>query len=82
MTSEEIFTGLTEIFRNIKPSLDVTSVGPDTELVTDLALDSLSLMLLSLAAETKFGFTFDGTPQFVTVGDVVNFIAERVNESK
>ena len=43
----------------------------DTELVRGLGIDSLTMMLLSLAVEEKFKMRFpDGEPMPVTVGDV------------
>jgi len=79
MTNEEILTGLKDILTTIKPSLDLSGVDAGTGLITDLGLDSLTLLLLSLAIETRFGFTFDGTPRFEKVGDVINFISEKIN---
>lgn len=47
----------------------------DSTLVFDLGIDSLSILLLSIAIETKYGFKFDQVPPFNTVGDVVEYIA-------
>lgn len=74
MTKTEIFDELKEILRTIKPSVELDKVTMDSTLVYDLGIDSLSILLLSLAIENKFGFTFDGVPPFKTVGDVVEYI--------
>lgn len=77
MTEQEIFDGLKEILHTIKPGVDQSGVTMDSTLVYDLGIDSLSILLLSLAIETRYGFTFDGVPPFKTVGDVVRYIETR-----
>ncbi|MBQ3353875.1 MAG: hypothetical protein IJL04_02345 [Bacteroidales bacterium] len=76
MTREDIFNGLKEILTLIKPSKDLSSVNESSQLVRDVGLDSLTIMLLSLATENKFQFKFDGTPKFNTVGEVIDYISE------
>ena len=74
MQRETILEGLKEILKQIKPSTNLDSVGDDAQLVRDLGLDSLTILLLSLAIETKFQFKFEGTPKFNTVGEVLDYI--------
>jgi len=78
MNNQEILDSLREIFKKIKPSLDVTSVSNETALVGDLGLDSLTILLLSLAIETSFNIRFEGSPRFDTVGDVVEYISSKL----
>lgn len=75
MTREDIFNGLKEILTLIKPSKDLSSVNESSQLVRDVGLDSLTIMLLSLAVENKFQFKFEGTPKFNTVGEVIDYIS-------
>ena len=75
MTREDILAGLKEILTLIKPSKDLSSVNESSQLVRDVGLDSLTIMLLSLATENKFQFKFDGTPKFNTVGEVIDYIS-------
>lgn len=75
MQRETIFEGLKEILIQIKPSMDFSSVNEDSQLVRDLGLDSLTILLLSLAIENKFGFKFEGTPKFMTVREVLDYIS-------
>jgi acyl carrier protein len=70
-----IFEGLEEILTQIKPSMDLSSVNENSQLVRDVGLDSLTILLLSLAVENKFGFKFEGTPKFETVGEVIDYIS-------
>ena len=75
MQREAIFEGLKEILKQIRPSMDLSTVNEDSQLVRDVGLDSLTILLLSLAAENKFGFKFEGTPKFATVGEVIDYIS-------
>lgn len=71
MTREEVFDGLKEILTVLRPHTDLAEVGFDTELIRGLGIDSLTMMLLSLAVEEKFKMRFpDGEALPVTVGDV------------
>ena len=75
MKRETIFEGLKEIFVQIKPSMDFSSINEDSQLVRDVGLDSLTILLLSLAVENKFAFKFEGSPKFNTVGEVIDYIS-------
>ena len=71
MTKEEVFDGLKEVLTVLRPHTDLANVGFGTELVRELGIDSLTMMLLSLAVEEKFKMRFsDGEAMPVTVGDV------------
>ena len=54
MTKQEVFDGLKEVLTVLRPHTDLTDVNFDTELVRGLGIDSLTMMLLSLAVEEKF----------------------------
>lgn len=79
MTKETVFEGLKEILSGVKPKLDPSTIGFESKLVTDLGIDSLSMLLLSLAAENKFQIHFASDAKLDTVGDVCDYI---VNASK
>ena len=71
MTKEQVFDGLKEVLTVLRPHTDLTGVDYETELVRGLGIDSLTMMLLSLAVEEKFKMRFpDRQPMPVTVGDV------------
>ena len=74
MQRETIFEGLKEILTLIKPSMDLSTVNEESQLVRDVGLDSLTILLLSLAVENKFEFKFEGQPKFNTVGEVIDYI--------
>jgi acyl carrier protein len=75
MNRETIFNELTEILKLIKPSADFSTINEESQLVRDVGLDSLTILLLSLAIENKFGFKFEGNPKFNTVAEVIDFIS-------
>lgn len=77
MNRQEILEGLKEILQLIKPSIDLSTVNEDTQLIGDIGLDSLTIVLLSLAIENKFKVKFEGALKFNTVGEVIDYIATR-----
>lgn len=76
MDRKDILEDLKEILQLIKPSLDLSTVNEDTKLISDIGLDSLTIMLLSLAIENKFKIKFEGALKFNTVGDVIDYITQ------
>ena len=81
MSRETVFEGLKEIIANVKPKLDLSTVGYDSKLVSELGIDSLSMLLLSLAAENKFHLEFASSANpFETVGEVCDYIVAAVKE--
>lgn len=79
MTNEEILSGLSEVILTIKPKTDPTAIKMDASLIADLGIDSLSMMLMSLAVEQKFNFQFKTFEPFKTIGEVVEYIAGEKN---
>lgn len=77
MTKQETFEALKEILSKICPSLDIASVKMESLLAEELGLDSLSMMLLAMAAEHRCGITFDSAVAFKTVDDICAYVSER-----
>ena len=79
MTREEVLDGLKEIIKDIRPNTDLSKADYQTELVRELGIDSLTMLLLSLAAEEKFQMHFpDGAPAPVTVGEVCDTVLSQI----
>ncbi len=76
MTKETVFEDLKEILTGVKPKLDQSTITFESRLVNDLGIDSLSMLLLSLAAENKFHVQFASDKMFETVGDVCDYIVK------
>lgn len=75
MTKEEVIAGLKEVLGIIRPNTDLSTITLETELVRGLGIDSLSMMLLSLAVEEKFKMRFDpSAPAPTTVGQVCDAV--------
>lgn len=74
METEQILQGLKEVFSTVKPKLDLSKVDLDSSLISDLGMDSLSMLLMSLAIEQKFPVRFETEKPFLTVGEVVEYI--------
>ena len=75
MTREDVLNGLKEIIKDIRPNTDLSKADYQTELVRELGIDSLTMLVLSLAAEEKFRIHFpDGAPAPITVGDVCDSV--------
>ncbi len=78
MDRKEILENLKETLQLIKPSLDLSTVDEESRLISDIGLDSLTILLLSLAIEKKFNIRFEGALTFNTVGEVINYIQANV----
>ena len=75
MTRQEVFDGLKEVIAVLRPATDLSEVDFDTELVRGLGIDSLSMIMLSLATEEKFQMRFpDGEAAPTTVGAVCDAV--------
>ena len=79
MNRSEILEGLKEILSKVKPKIDTSTVSEQSILSTELGIDSLSMLLMSLAIEDKFKFKFDPKGVFTSVGDVIKYIEKDIN---
>ena len=62
-------------------SIDLDSLSEASSLVTDLGLNSVGILYIVLAIEEEFSIEFEnvGFSDFKTVGDVVDYIEDKVN---
>ena len=62
-------------------SVDLDSLDEASSLVTDLGLNSVGILYIVIAIEEEFSIEFEnvGFSDFKTVGDVVDYIEEKVN---
>lgn len=65
---------LKELMKTVDQDLKLDDVTLDTRLVEDLHFDSLGIMMFAMAIEDEFNVVFEEPMNFVTVGDVVNYI--------
>ena len=61
--------------------LDADSITMESSLANDLGVNSIELADMILLCEDKFGVVFeeDDLHTFLTVGDVVSYLADREN---
>lgn len=80
LTRSDILDKLKDILiaMDSKNASKVMSVTEQTKLVTDLGLASVSMLYMVIAIEETFGIVFDNESPFVTVGEVVDFIEEKL----
>jgi len=69
---------LKALIKENKPEVDLDNVTPETKLIEDLNFDSLSMMMLAMDLEDRFGVSFDeDTLDFKTVKDVLDYIESK-----
>jgi len=68
---------LKQIVSNVAPQTDLTTITESTRLTEDLGLTSIDFLVLMMEIEQEYGFEFNGTESFSTVGEVMSYIQER-----
>lgn len=71
---------LRKILSDTMPQTDTSKVDFNTKLREDLGLDSVRFLLLELNIEEAFGFEFEDSVQFDTVGDVYEYIVKKATK--
>lgn len=63
-------------------SVDLSNCTEQSNLTTDLGLNSVGILYVVIAIEEFFSVQFDdvGFNDFQTVGDVIDYIEKKVNE--
>ena len=82
MTREEIGEKLKDIMRLANPNsqIDLDAIVEETNINTDLGMNSVDMLFIVISIEEFFNINFDNVKfgDLITVGDVINFIQERV----
>lgn len=80
LSREEIIEKLKDILvaMDSKNMSRIVSVTEDTKLITELGLTSVSMLYMVIAIEETFNIEFDTDSIFATVGEVVDFIEEKM----
>lgn len=69
---------LRAIFEKVVPDKDLSTVTRESRLIEDLGFDSLALMMMAMGIEDSFGYRFEEFVKFETVGDVYDFLADKI----
>lgn len=82
LTRKEILEKLKSILVDMNPNYaaKTENIGEDAKLLTELGIDSVSMLYMVIAVEETFGIEFDTDKPFVTVGEVIDYIERKVNE--
>ncbi len=75
-----ILEKLKEMLICINPDMNTDNIDESTNLSLDLGLDSLSILMLAYEIEEEYGFYFEQTENFKTVGDVCKYIDRRLQQ--
>lgn len=84
MTRNEIIVKLKDVLKMAvgNSNYDESKYDENSNLATDLGLNSVGILYSVIAIEEFFGVQFDdvGFGDFQTVGDVINYIENKVNQ--
>lgn len=69
---------LKSIIERAVPGIDTSKINRDSKLVEDLGFDSLALMMMAMGIEDAFGYRFTEFVRFETVGEVLDFLADKI----
>ena len=80
-TFERLLNVCTAVFEG---EIDTAAITEASNLREDVSINSIGLLYMAMALEEEFGikFTNDDFPQFVTVGDVVNYLSEIAEDNE
>ena len=84
MNRKEIIASLVELLCKLRPGLTLNAAELDDNirLRDDLGIDSITMLMLALSIENKFGFRFESVTaeQMKTLGSVCEYIEARMKK--
>ena len=69
-----MYDRLLQLIKMYLPEDKIASATPSSRLLADLGMDSIGMLMLSMALEEEFGVSFNEPVKFVTVQDVLDFL--------
>ena len=69
-----MYDRLLQLIKLYLPEDKIASATPESRLLADLGMDSIGMLMLSMALEEEFGVSFREYVKFVTVQDVLDFL--------
>ena len=69
-----MYERLFKLMKVYMPNVDLEAAGKNARLMADLGMDSIAMLMLSVAMEDEFGLTFTEPVVFNTVQDVLDFL--------
>ena len=65
---------LLKLIKAYLPEDKIAAATPQSRLQADLGMDSIGMLMLSMALEDEFGVSFKEPVRFITVQDVLDFL--------
>ena len=75
-----MYERLLQLIKQYLPEDKIASATPTSRLTADLGMDSIGMLMLSMAMEEEFGVSFREPVQFETVQDVLDFLAKNAKK--
>ena len=75
-----MYERLLKLIKENMPDADIAKATKDSKLMADLGMDSIGMMMLSMAIEDEFGVSFDEPVMFVTVQDVLDYLEKNATK--
>ena len=69
-----MYDRLLNLIKKYLPDDKIAQATPESRLLADLGMDSIGMLMLSMALEEEFGVSFSEPVHFVTVQDVLDFL--------
>lgn len=71
---------LLKLIKSYLPADKVAAATPESRLTADLGMDSIGMLMLSMAMEDEFGVSFKEPVRFITVQDVMDFLEKNATK--
>lgn len=75
-----MYERLINLIKAYLPADKVAAATPESRLLADLGMDSIGMLMLSMAMEDEFGVSFKEPVHFVTVQDVLDFLEKNATK--
>ena len=75
-----MYERLLKLIKQNMPDVDLEKASTKSRLMEDLGMDSIGLMMLSMAMEDEFGVRFDEPEPFETVQDVLDYLEKHATK--
>ena len=69
-----MYDRLLQLIKLYLPEDTIAKATPQSRLLADLGMDSIGMLMLSMALEEEFGVSFKSPGNLVTVQDVLDFL--------
>lgn len=75
-----MYERLLKLIQANMPDANVANATKESKLMADLGMDSIGMMMLSMAIEDEFGVSFDEPVLFETVQDVLDYLEKNATK--